>query len=325
MPGAWGLLRRRILTPSIAQTNVERRGFHVKDDASRRLLETVGRQFLTGYRHAVEAGEPAGAEPLLETIERSFRGFAYEGATMGFAMLDALSPLRHDRVPRFLQGRGGDHVYMAQIGVGWAFARLPRIRWRVIAPADPLLRCLVLDGSGSHQASFRTEAYVHRQHQETDFPWPGNGYGRYANRVIDQGIGRAMWFVGGTDVDRVVELIGRFDTRRHSDLWSGAGLAATYAGGVDASELERFWTLAGEHRPAVAQAAAFAAKARVLAGLVTEHTELATSIFCGASPEAAAAVTDEALVELPPDGAAVPAFEVWGARSTGHFARAGKS
>jgi hypothetical protein len=242
---------------------------------------------------------------------------------MGFAVLDALAPRRHDRVMRFVAGRGRHHVYMAQIGIGWAFARVPRLRWRVISPTDPLLRWLILDGYGFHQAYFRTAKYVHGQFQEPNFPWPGNGYAEYANRVIDQGIGRAMWFVGGTDVDEVARMIGRFRPHRHSDLWSGAGLAATYAGGVDESELERFWFLAGEHRPLVAQASAFAAQARVKSGLVTAHTRTATAVFCGTSPEAAGAVTDEALTDLPAD-AKLPAFEVWRQRIAGHFAAVGK-
>jgi hypothetical protein len=319
MAGGLGRLRRRLLTPSMSQTLVRKRGFHVKNEASRELLETVGRQFLTGYGHAVEANDPALAEPRLENIDRFFRGFAYEGATMGFAVLDALSPTRHDRVARFTAARGAEHIYMAQIGVGWAFARVPRMRWRIIAPTHPLLRWLVLDGYGFHQAYFKTQKYVHEHYQAREFPWPGDGYGDYANRVVDTGIGRAMWFVGGTDVGQVAAMIARFDPRRHADLWCGAGLAATYAGGVDEQELERFWAVAGAHRPHVAQAAAFAAQARVKAGLVNDHTRAATAVFCGMTPEEAGAVTDDALEALPPD-AALPSFEIWRHRIRQRFA-----
>jgi hypothetical protein len=310
MAGGWRSLRRRLLTPSTSQTTVETRGFHVKNDVSRALLETVGRQFLAGFAHAVEASEPAMAEAPLEAIDWPFRGFAYEGATMGFALLDGLAVGRHDRVQRFIAGRGGDHIYMAYVGVGWAMARLPRFRWSVVSPTDPLLRWLVLDGYGFHQAFFKTQKYVHGHFQEPVFPWPADGYGEYANRVVDQGIGRAMWFVAGTDVTQLSTMISRFDPRRHEDLWSGAGLAATYAGGADEKELERFLSLAGRHRAMASQASAFAVQARVKAGLVTEHTKLAAAVFCGMTPEEAGAVTDEAMVGLPPDGT-VPAYEVW--------------
>ncbi len=192
-------LRQRVLTPNESETRLDVRGFHVKDGPSRDRLETVGRSFLTGYGHAAEAPEPSAAEAHLERVPRQFRGFAYEGAAMGFAVRDALPFGRHDHVARFLAGRGDDHIYMAYIGVGWAMARMPRFtRPRLYAP-DPLLRWLVLDGYGFHQAYFRTRRYVHEQYQDPAFPWPAGGPSGYANRVIDQGIGRALWFVGGTD------------------------------------------------------------------------------------------------------------------------------
>jgi len=57
----------------------------------------------------------------------------------------------------------------------------------------------------------------------------------------DQGIGRAMWFVGGTDVELVATMIDKFPDHRRADLYSGAGLAATYAGGAHEQELRAFW------------------------------------------------------------------------------------
>jgi hypothetical protein len=60
----------------------------------------------------------------------------------------------------------------------------------------------------------------------------------------------------------------------------------------------------------VAQAAAFAATARVEAGLVIPHTKLATRILCGTTPEAAAALCDRV---RPEDalGGEMPGYEVW--------------
>jgi hypothetical protein len=310
MSRIWSSLRRRILTPSVAATRLDKRGFRAKDDAARALLETVGRYFLAGFGHAAASDAPADAAARLEDIEPAFRGFAYEGAGMGFGILDGLGLGGGDSARRFIEGPAAHHVYMATIGVGWAMARLPRPRWRAVAPTDPLLRWLALDGYGFHQAYFHTDRYVYRQYRRPSFPWPPEDRGSYANRVIDQGIGRALWFVEGADVPRVVARIEQFAPDRRGDLYSGAGLAATYAGGVDDSELQAFWQHAGEHRAAVAQAGAFAAKARVLAGLVTSHTGRATSIFCGTGPEQAAAATDRALADLPPDGS-VPAFEIW--------------
>jgi hypothetical protein len=311
------------LTPNLSETQVERRGFHVKDAASRDLLETVGRTFLTGYAYAAEARSPAEAELRLEAIPAQFRGFAYEGATMSFAILDSLGFGRGRNVSRFVAGRAGAHIYMAQIGIGWAMARLPRFRWSKITATDPLLRWLVLDGFGFHQAYFHTDRYVTQQYQDPRFPWPADGPRWYANRAIDQGIGRAMWFVGGTDADRVATMIDKFPESRQSDLYSGAGLAATYAGGADADELRMFLKRAGDHRPVVAQACAFAAKTRLLAGLEVPHTSVATEVFCGMTPAEAAAVTDRTRPTGPVRGH-LPAYEVWRQRIADEFASLGR-
>lgn len=168
-------LRRRIITPSSSATKLDVRGFHRKNPAAVELLETVGESFLTGYAAAAEARTPAEAEPALEAVRPQFRGFAYEGAAMALAVLDALPGGRSDRVQTFLAGRGADHVYMAYVGVGWAMARVPRFRWSKLYAPDPLLRWLALDGYGFHQAYFRTRRYVHEQYQEPDFPWPADG------------------------------------------------------------------------------------------------------------------------------------------------------
>src|SRR2546421_11964247 len=137
MTSAWRAIRRRLLTPGMSATRLDVRGFHVKDAAARELLETIGRTFLTGYGYAAQARTPADAEELLETVEQRFRGFAYEGAAMGFAVRDGLPAGRSDHVARFLTGRADAHVYMVYVGVGWAMARLPRFRWSKLHAPDP--------------------------------------------------------------------------------------------------------------------------------------------------------------------------------------------
>ncbi|HEY2443843.1 MAG TPA: DUF1702 family protein [Streptosporangiaceae bacterium] len=308
-------LRRRILTPNVSATKMETRGFYVKNAASQDLLETVGRTFLTGYGYVMEARSPADAEERLEEIPVKFRGFAYEGAAMGATMLDVMPGIGSSRFTGLLAGRGAAHVYMAYVGAGWAMARLPKFRWSRIAAPDPLLRWLVLDGYGFHQAYFHTDRYVHGQFTDPDFGWPAEGPRWYASRVIDQGIGRATWFVGGTDPERVSSIFAKFPEARRADLYSGAGLAACYAGGVNETELREFWRQAGDYRPDLAQGCAFAATARVHAGLMVDHTQLATQVLCGMSAEQATKVCENALPEQvpagPPEPGELPAYEAW--------------
>lgn len=323
MPSTLGALRRRLLTPDTSETKLSVRGFHEKTPESRDLLETVGRSFLEGYAFAAEAGTTEEAEWQLEQIPRAWRGFAYEGAGMGFAVRDALPFGRGGRTVRFLGGRARDHSYMVYVGTGWAMARVPRFRWPKVELGDPLLRWLALDGYGFHQAYFHTDKYIYQQYVEKNFPWPSHGATWCVDKVIDQGIGRATWFIGGTDPTVVANIFDSFPESRRADLYAGAGLAATYAGGGDADELREFQRRAGEYLPNLAQGSAFAASARVEAGTTVEHTGVATRILCDMTPEEAtrlcADVRPAALVEVP-EHPGIPTYELWRRRVTAVFA-----
>ncbi len=304
------VLRRRILTPDVSETKLDVRGFHKKNPAAQELLETVGKTFLDGYAVAVESRDAAEVEERLDQITPQFRGFAYEGAGMGLAMLDGLPFGGRRHTADMLAGPGDPHIYMIYVGVGWAMARLPKFRWPDPESFDPLLRWLVLDGYGFHQAYFRTRQYIDEQYRDPAFPWPGGATGSYANQAIDQGIGRALWFIAGTDPIRVTAMIERFAEPRRGDLYAGVGLAATYAGGAPLEELRALRDLAGEHGSMLAQGSAFAAEARVRAGLTIPHTGLAVATLCGTTPELAARITQDVRPADPVDGV-VPAYEVW--------------
>ncbi|MGA5895054.1 DUF1702 family protein [Streptomyces venetus] len=314
MARTWAALRRRVLTPSTSQTKLSKRGFHEKSPEATHLLERAGATFLAGFALAAEAHEPCNAERGLEEVPRRFRGFAYEGAGMAFAIRDAMAPTRARYNARFLQGGADSHVYMVYVGAGWALGRVPPVLWKraVNALPDPVYRWLILDGYGFHQAYFHTDRYVRQQFVRHDFPWPPQGPSAYANRVIDQGIGRAMWFVNGADPHRLADAVDAFPQPRRADLYAGASLAATYAGGLEEAELLVFKQRARHYLPEVAQASAFAATARVRADLVVPHTELATQILAGTTPQNAARICRDTLPDASETTTAgEPAFEVW--------------
>jgi hypothetical protein len=304
-----GALRRRVLTPDVSAVQLQARGFREKDRASRDLLETAGRNFLAGYSWAAEATRPAGAEEHLETVPWQFRGFAYQGAAMAFALRDGLPFGAHDHVARFLAGPARHHVYLVYIGIGQAMARLPRFRWPDAGSLDPLLQWLVLDGYGFHQAYFHTRRYVQDQHRPSLAGWPAGAESWYADHAFDQGVGRALWFIAGTDGQAAADLVDRFPAERRPDLYGGVALGATYAGGAGEHELERFRDRAGAYRSDLAPGSAFGAAARLRAGLLTDETRIATEIFCGVTPEEAAQVCAD--TRPPADADGQPAYEVW--------------
>jgi len=312
-----GRMRCRVFLPDQSEVTFERRGFYAPDAARQANLEKVGSKFLEGFSYGMAGRGLEEIEASLETVEPTFRGFAYEGCVMALAVRDGIRPVGQHWVRDLLASKGAAHIYMAYIGVGWAMARLPRLRWRAIEPHDPVLRWLALDGYGFHQAFFRTQQYVVGQYQRQISGWEQPA--GYANRAADQGIGRALWFVNGSDVERVAACVDSFSESRRGDLWSGAALASVYAGGADAGELADMVRLAGPYRSHAAQGAAFAAKARLLAGLVMPGTELGVKVHCGMSVEEAAAVCDESRHGLPAEDGEVPVYEVWRERIRKQF------
>jgi enediyne biosynthesis protein E3 len=299
----WGKIWRALFGIRPREVTFARRGFRAENIAAQRHLEQVGRTFLDGYHAALEEEQQGRLLARLDTVGQESRGFAFEGAAMALCLLDHLIPGRRNRLSTFLNGPGRNHAYMVHVGVGGAAARLggPLARWR--KPLDPLLCWLAVDGHGFHEGYFHWHRFV------AGGPVPPRLVG-YECRVFDQGLGRSLWFVCGADVDTLAGVIARFSPRRRPDLWSGAGLACAYAGGVDGKVIRLMAEASDLHRAHVAQGVAFAAKARERAGNPTDHTEQVCRVICGLSAHDAARITDAALESLVPEGPD-PAYEVW--------------
>jgi hypothetical protein len=176
---------------------------------------------------------------------------------------------------------------------------------------DPVLGWLALDGWGFHEGFFHWPKYIDGQ------PPPEKLRG-FERRVFDQGFGRSLWFVNGGNVELIAHTISVFSPQRQSDLWSGIGLAATYAGTIDEDSLTRLREKSGSFQAQLAQGAAFAAKARQRAGNLTDYAGRAARILCGLSAGEAARLTDEALENLPGDSEE-PAYEIWRRRIQNRF------
>lgn len=129
-PTLGGRLRRLLFGVAPSETDFARRGFRLTDPAARQRFTVVVDSFLAGYHAAIEDSEPAALAARLSALPNESCGFAYEGAGMGLALLDALT-LSERRLRRFLAGPGDPHEYMVYVGVGWAIARLGRRQHRL--------------------------------------------------------------------------------------------------------------------------------------------------------------------------------------------------
>lgn len=175
-------------------------------------------------------------------------GFAYEGATMVCTILDVLPPRRGTRTRDLLRGPGDRHLLLAYMGIGFAMARL---LWRHVvpdlsgSPYHPTMTWLAVDGYGFDRAYFEVERYVTRRERLRAYPW--QGHPDYFARAVDRGVGRALWFIPGGRTADVSAAVHAFAEQRHGDLWSGVGLAATFAGGSTPSDLAAIRHSAGQH------------------------------------------------------------------------------
>jgi hypothetical protein len=314
----WAEIRRCLLGLPREEISYARRGFRGATTEMRARLEQVGAAFLDGYQAALEHGAANGLAGALERLALDVRGFAFEGAAMGLALQDCLTPWRADRLSRFLRGAGEPHAYMVHVGVGWVWARSRFGQSRAQRRLDPLLQWLAFDGWGFHEGFFHWPKYISGQ------PAPRRLAG-YERRAFDQGLGRSWWFVNGGNPELIASTIGNFNESRQPDLWSGIGLAATYAGMVSEDSLGALRESAGVHWPHLAQGAAFAAKARQRAANLTDYTDLAARTLCSLSALEAARLCDTTLgapASLPAccssDGQP-PRYELWRRRIQNTF------
>lgn len=305
-------LSRQLFGLSSEEASFARRGFHSRDQGVRQRLELIGCTFLQGYHSALEEADVDVLVNRLNTLDAETRGFAFEGAAMGLALLDLMTPWKRDRWQEFVQNGAEAHRFMVHVGAGWALARLQPWFKKHPSLSDPLLRWLTIDGYAFHEGYFHWPRFV----QQRALP---NRLSGYALRVFDQGLGRSIWFVDGADVERIPQTIAAFQPSRRADLWSGVGLACAYAGGLERDAVESLRAAAHGYTDALAQGAAFAAKARQKARNPAAHTEVACEVLCGLSLASAARVTDDAVRNLPLEGE-LPAYEIWRSRTQNYFA-----
>ncbi len=330
MPTIIGSTRRLLLTPSLAEVTFARRGFPAASagpvasapaaSSAIQQLEAIPQAVICGFEWGIDARDLWETERRLELVDAAMRGFAYEGVTMAFTVLDAMG--RGHRTRDLLLGPGRRHIFLAYIGMGFAMARLPRPLWKKVIPdlsGDPYyptMSWLAVDGYGFDRAYFETRRWVDAQKVPAPYRWEGSA--DYFLRAVDQGIGRALWFIGGGRTPDVAAAAGRFASHRQADLWSGIGLAATFAGGSDHEGLAALRRAAGDYQAELALGVVYAAKARTYSGSVPDHTLTACSALAGISVGQAAALADTTAVSSPgPSGE--PAYELWRQRIRAHF------
>jgi enediyne biosynthesis protein E3 len=296
-------LRSRLLGIEPGEASFARRGFHAGAPNVRERLEAIGAAFVTGYNERLRARGTDEAAVRLERVEADLRGFAFEGAAMAATLIDRLSGGGTRRWRELLDGPGERYSYLLYVGAGWAWARLPVDVDRARRRLDPLHGWLGVDGLGFHHGYFAaTEGGV-----SLAVPRRLRGYAR---RAFDQGLGRSLWFVHCASVERIAAAIAAAAPERQADLWSGVGLAATYAGPIDRGTAAALLAAGAGHAAALAQGGIFGATARVRGRNTTSATEAACAALAGLDTRRAAELAAAALPRGA-DARSDAAYERW--------------
>lgn len=299
-------IQKSIFGVSLRHTQTRFRGFHYSNQSINQLLETIGAKFLYGYHLGLQIFNLNLLNEKLSAEADLYQGFCYEGAAMATAILDGVSLFKKNRTSDFLiSNEGQKHAYMIHVGVGWAYARLPVTIEKKIEKYDPVLRWLIMDGYGFHQAYFKTKKYVFNLIEPKELKKD------FSKHVFYQGVGRCLWFIEGTDALRIADRIKSFHSNYQPDLWSGVGLACTYAGGVSDNDIIQIKSLSGDFLPYLMQGAAFAAKARERAETIVPHVEMACKIICGMTVHEASVICDNNLTEIPENVSSEEKYESW--------------
>ena len=288
----WGKIRRFLF--GLPLINIENTWKNVPnvETPTRKKLRPPVIAFITGLNTAIEVALSELLIAQLEGLNDNCRGFAYEGAGMGLAIIDYSR--NKGLVDKFLQGEGADYPELIHVGVGCATAALKKDLQAKLVATEPMQRWWIPDGYGFFTGIYKWEDTV----EQLIVPPQIKGY---ALRAFDRGLGRRMWFAFSGEVEAVTEAIARFPKSRQADLWSGIGLASTFAGGVDETVLVRLKELSGDFSSYVALGSTMAAKCRYTAGNIVDYTNFACSILCGMTAIEAAEMVVKALERLEVD------------------------
>ncbi|MEA5563988.1 DUF1702 family protein [Anabaena sp. UHCC 0399] len=258
-------------------------------------MQQIRGTLIQGFQAAIANDQSEAIIANLDGIADELRGFAFEGVGMGLTQRDLVAPTQHNRVESFIAATGTAYEHFVYVGVGLMLGKTPLPLEPCISQLNPDRVWLVIDGYGFQHGLSHWQKYLDQ------LAIPENLSG-YAVRVFDQGMGRSIWFVDGTDATHISKTIAAFPPSRQADLWGGIGFVCTYSGGAERATLEALKIAAGAYQFALIQGSAFAAKSRQKIGSYSPHTQLACEVLWG---------MEAARVAENPHNQVTPDPEVW--------------
>lgn len=240
----------------------------------------------------------------LASLDKDFLGFGVEGAAMGLTVLDHRDPRDPRRIDQLLAGRWRDFPLLAYAGAGLGLAELgePVLPW--VQARHDIAAGFAIDGYAFHLALLAPSEFLDGRPPPAEFQGP-------AARAFDHGLARTMWFTSAAEPSAVAAVVERFPDERRDDVWSGVGVAATYAGGLDATGLGVLRTAARHHAPALAAGSALASYLRVQGDNVVPGNQTASEALTGRSTADAHSVCARCRTEAEGGDVSLDAFVRW--------------
>lgn len=292
---------KNILKIKPSQIDLVKKGFSVNSsEPQSQHLQSITNAFAVGFNSVIMCDKSS-----FNQIELSQKGFYHEGSAMAFALTDCLFLKRPSKF-RVIQNihEWPNFSYLKHVGVGWVFAKVPWARTFLFNKLDPVRRWLAIDGWGFHDAFFKTTKTLGK-----NFPLS------LENEEINvylQGIGRALWFIKGSEPQLIFKFISQCPSHYRAALWSGVGLAVTYAGCHEKNKflLDQIKDLSGTYILNLQQGVAFGATAAFKGETVSEQTIHTCNVLTGQTVEHLSKLCDDSEGILPRDGS-VKTYLFW--------------
>lgn len=187
-----------------------------------RILEA----FLQGFNAMTTAESLPSIRGALNQVEPFYRGFAFEGAGMGFGARCLLRDAEPGGFEAAIRELGPGHLFQYYVGLGWWLYERHRLNrngynaW--LQHLDPRYRSILFDGVGFRLGFFHLhkDPRVHRKLQALGPDAQAPGY---------QGYGRALWFCLQGDAPALLAAAHQLPSEHRPDFLSGLGLAAAYS------------------------------------------------------------------------------------------------
>jgi hypothetical protein len=257
---------------SLSKANSEVRKFDSGESQHR--TELVAKTVIEGYNSAIEKGVSEDLLTMRLMIKNELVGFFNEGVGMGIYTLSLFSPSRNVYWD-YINGPGKSHEYMSYIGAGIACGVFNKPFDKFLSIANPTCGLLILNGIGFYYAYFKTDKGVTKHFIRNDVKRDP-----FYLECYDNGVGRALWFCKNGDVKKIHDTINDFSESRKAAIWSGIGLAATYAGGVSENKIRELKDLSGVYSINLAEGSFLATHCRDLAGN-SHKTDITEQILIG--------------------------------------------